>query len=454
MASAATTEMRGEWELNLNPGSKNLKGIALITEEANAKEEFASHSALFEGILSGTFSGTLEGSTATVSVIIPGAPPFPEGRFNSNEIKIEPGVGTLSMSGTGAYDVGGEMTTGTFVAKRIRTYKQIEEQEARERKEREEREARARVRGEWSLTVESGPQSVKGTAIVSAEANAKNEFASSKAFFESIIPGTFSGTLESTEASVTVVTQAAGPFPEGKFTGTKLAVAFTATTMSISGAGTLTLGGSSAPATLTATRTATYQEVVNRETKEREAKEKKEKEEKEALEAKEKAEREAREKTAREAKEKQEREAREAAAKAVVIKTVPPPPPVIPAALVSVQLSGKSFTASASGQLSLQIGNPNAYAISGRVTLLVAQSGGSGKSSGKKATSLGTASFGISSSGKQLVKLKLSQKGRAELTHHKTLHVLATVITEASGQTTTTKTFSLTLHAAKAARKH
>jgi hypothetical protein len=53
------------------------------------------------------------------------------------------------------------------------------------------------------------------------------------------------------------------------------------------------------------------------------------------------------------------------------------------------------------------------------------------------------------------VKLKLSQGGRAELARHKTLHVLATVVTEASGQTTATKTFSLTLHAGKKAQgKH
>jgi hypothetical protein len=464
-ASAATTEMRGEWELNLNPGSRNLNGIAFVTQEANAKEEFESSSALFESVLSGTFSGTLEGSEATVAVIIPGHPPFPEGIFHGSKIAIKEESGTLSMSGTGNYDVGGTMTTGTFSAKRLRSGKQIEEQEAQEKKEQEEREARARVRGEWSLTIESGPQSTKGTAVISKEANSKNQFESSSALFESIIPGVFSGTLEGGEASVTVITQAAGPYPEGKFTGTKLTVAFTSSTMSITGSGTITLGGNSAPATLTATRTATYQEVVARETKEREAKEAREKAEKEALEAKERTEREAVEKTereaaekitreageksAREASEKVAREAKEAAEKAVVAKSLPLP--VTPATLVSVQLSGKSFTAGASGQVSLQIDNPNAYAISGRVTLLVAQSGTGGRSSAKKATSLGTVSFGISAGGKQVVKLKLSQKGRSELSHQKTIHALASVTTEASGQTTTTKTFALTLHAAKGA---
>lgn len=459
-ASAGTVEMRGEWELNLNPGSKNLKGIALITQEANAKEEFASHSALFEGILSGTFSGTLEGSEATVAVIIPADPPtFPEGIFHGSGITVDSGPGTLSMTGTGNYDVGGEMTTGTFSAVRLRSGKQIEEQEAREKKEQEEREARAKVRGEWSLTIDSGPQSVKGTALISSEATAKNEFLSANALFESAIPGVFSGTLEGGEASVAIVTLAAGSYPEGKFTGTKLAVAVTSNSMSITGQGIFSLGGSAGPATLTATRTKTYQEVLARENQEREAKEAQEKSEKEALEAKEKEatekiareakEKEATEKIAREAKEKQEREAREAIQKAAIAKLAPPP---TLAALVSVELTGKSFTAGASGQVSLQIDNLNSYAISGRVTLLVAKSGGT-KSASKKTTSLGTSSFGISPSGKQVVKLELSAKGRSELAHRKTLRVLATITTKASGQTSATKTFSLTLHAASARSK-
>ncbi|HEV7938927.1 MAG TPA: hypothetical protein VGP18_13005 [Solirubrobacteraceae bacterium] len=451
--------MRGEWELNLNNGSKDLKGIGFITQEANAKEEFESSSLLIEGILPATFSGTLEGSEATVTVIIPADPPFPEGIFHGSGITVQSGPGTLSMSGTGNYDVGGDMTTGTFSAVRLRSGKQIEEQEAKEEKEREEREARSKVRGEWSLTIESGPQSVKGTALISSEANAQNDFSSSSALFESVVPGTFSGTLEGSEASVTITTMAAGSYPEGKFIGTKLALASTANPMSITGSGTLTLGGSSIPATLTATRTKTYQEVVAREKKEREAKEAQEKSEKEAQEAKEREikeaaeklaretkEKEAAEKLAREVKEKQELEARKAAEKAVI------PPPPAPVALVSAKLTGNSFTVSASGQVSLLTDNPNDYAISGRVTL-VAQAGGAAKSPSKKAASLGTASFSISASGKQVVKLELSQKGRSDLAHHKTLSVLATITTKASGQTTTTKTFSLTLHAGSAHRK-
>jgi hypothetical protein len=472
-ALATAPEMRGEWELVLKSSGQTLKGKTLISEEANVKGEFASHTVQFESGDTGTFSGTLEGGKASVTITTAPLGPFPAGEFVSTTMTVEAGVSSLALSGGGTLTLGVQKAPGTLTATRLKTYKQIEEQEAREKREREESEARANVRGEWALTLENGPEKVNGTALITAEANSKNEFASSGALFESVIPGAFSGTLEGSKATVKITTQAAGPFPAGEFTSTKIVVTSTVNSMSMSGSGKLTLGTNELEGTLlTATRIRTHQEVEQA-TKEREAKEKqekealeakekaereatekaareaKEKQEKEALEAKQKAEREAQEKTAREAKEKQEREAREAAEKAAIATT----------RLVSVQLAGKTFTVGATELISLQFTNPNPYAIAGRVTLLPAKSGRAGKSSaggtGKKAGSLGAVSFGISSKGEQLVKLKLSQRGRAELARHKTLHVIATVITEASGQPTTTKTFSLTLHAAKPARsKH
>jgi FKBP-type peptidyl-prolyl cis-trans isomerase len=458
MASASTPEVRGEWTIVLTYPGGTVNGTALVTTEADGQGKFAAQSVLLDGSIPGGFNGTLEGATATVETSSQQNGQFPPGKFNSSTMTVESTSNSLSMSGSGTFAIGGESFPATLVATRVKTQKQIEEQEQREKQEQEERADRARVRGEWSLTIESGPQSVKGTAVISTEATAKNEFTSAGGLFESAIPGVFSGTLEVTEASVTIVTQAAGPYPEGKFTGTKLTLASTANSMSITGSGTLTLGANSGPATLTATRIKNHEEVVTREKKEREAKEAQEKAEAEAREAKEKEaaekiaaeakEKEAAEKVAREAKEKQELEARKAAEKA----PPPPPPAPTPAALVSVKLTGNSFTAGASGQVSLVIGNPNDYAISGRVTL-VAQVAGAAKSPGKKTIALGTASFGVSSSGKQVVKLELSQKGRSELTHRKTLRVLATFTTKAGGQTTITKTFSLTLHAASTHRK-
>ncbi len=458
-AFASAPEMRGEWQLSLVQGSISVKGTTLITQEANGNGEFTSNTVKYESGLTGVFSGTLEGGTATIKVTTNPSGGLEEGEFTSKTMTVNSGPSTLTLSGSGTLKFAGSTGPATLTATRVRSYTQIEEQEAQEKKEQEEREARARVRGEWSLTIESGPQSVKGTALISSEANAQNAFSSANALFESAIPGVFSGTLEGGEASVTITTQAAGPYPEGKFTGTKLTVAFTLSSMSITGSGTLELGGTSLPATLTATRTKTYQEVVTRERKEREAKEKSEKE---ALEAKEKEaaekvaqeakEKEATEKVAREAKEKQEREAREAAEKAAIAKVAPPPPPT-PAPLVSVKLTGESFTVSSSGQVSFQINNPNDYTVSGHIALLLAQSSKGAKSSSKKTVSLGTASFSVSPSGKQVVKLELSQKGRSELSHHKTLHILATVTTAASGQATATKTFGLTLHAGSTHRK-
>lgn len=440
-ASASNYDIRGEWSVEFTSAHQpTLLGMAVLNKQ-EPNGEF-SGSGLLGGFIQAPFSGTVSGDETSLTIVAEA--PGENVTFMSTSLSIDTVHNTIE--GTGAYYIEGKLLEpGEVKAVRLKTYKQIEEQQEQEEKEREEREARAGVRGEWALTIELGPQSVKGTALVSDEASAKNEFASASALFESVVPGAFSGTLESSEASVTVITQAAGPYPEGKFTGTKLALTSTAGSMSITGLGTLTLGGISAPATLTATRTKTYQELVNREKQEREAKEAQEKAEKEALEAKEKSERELAEKVAREVKEKQEREKREVAEKAVLPKTLSLPLPA-PAALVSVELAGKSVTASVSGQVSLQIDNPNSYTVSGRVALLLAQSHGAGKSSSKKAASLGTASFGLSPNGKQLVKLKLSRRGRSELAHHKTLHALATITTDASGQVTTTKTFSLTLH--------
>jgi hypothetical protein len=481
-ALATAPEMRGEWELVLEYGGGALRGTTLITQEANSKGEFAgpTHGIHFEDGGTGTFSGTLEGAKATVLMIADPVGAYPVGEFKSSAMTVNAGVSTLSLSGEGTITVSGKDTPGAlFTATRLRSQKQIEEQEAQEKKEQEELQARERVRGEWAITLEAGPQVANAKALITQLPNAKNEFASSSVLFEGVVPGTFTGTLEGTEASVTLTSEAAGPYPASTFTGTKIAVAFTSSTMSMTGTGTLSTEGSSFPATFTATRIRTYQEVRH-EIEEREAKEKAEREatekaereaneakekaereasekaarevkeahEREALEAKAKAEREAQERAAREAAERQEREAREAAQRAAAAKA---------ALLVPVRLAGKAFAVGASEVLSLQIKNPNSYAISGRVTLLPA-SGRAGRAStaaraaSGKAGSLGTASFGISPNGEQLVKLKLSRTGRAELARHRNLRVLATILTEASGQPTATKALVLTLHAAKAGR--
>lgn len=465
VATATTTEMRGEWELALNSKSIHAKAQALISKEANGSGEFAAASVLFEHVNPGTFSGTLEGGKATVTVTSDAYQQFPEATFTSAAMTIESNSGSLSMSGEGTLTVGTQKESAMLVATRILTQQQVEEREAREAKEkqeREEQEARENIRGEWALTVTDGPQSSKGTALITEKANLKNEFASSSALFEGAVKGAFSGTLEGAKASVTVTTEAYGSFPASSFTSKAMTVVSSGGSLSMSGEGTLTVGETTLPgATLTATRTKTYQEVKAREAKEkleREAREKAEREarEKAEREAREKAEREAREKLEREAREKAEREAREAAERAALTKVGPTGPPSgggSAPTLVSVELTGKTFAVSPSGVLALRVTNPNPYAIAGRVMLLMAHAGKAGKAStagsatSGRATSLGTASFGISPSGAEIVKIKLSRLGRARTAHHPVIHVIATITTQAGGQKSTIKTFALTLRA-------
>jgi hypothetical protein len=482
MASASTPEMRGEWELLIKaPGEAPAKGIALISVEANGSGEFATDNFLVEHVIHGTFSGTLEGAKASVEVTTEAYGPLPAAKFTSTTMTVEPNGATPSISGSGELVSGKEPpVTGTIVATRIKTYREVEEREEREAKEkqaREEQEARENIRGEWSLVVKVGPETSNGTALIKTAANAENKFASSGVLFESIVPGSFSGTLEGSTATVTVTSEAYGPAPANEFTGEKITVTSTGNSLSISGTGKLYSNKAlvTENATLVATRIKTYAEVVAREAKEKLEREAKEKEAKEKLEleakeqeakakaeqeAKAKAEQEAKAKAELEAKAKAEQEAKakaEQEAKAKAEQEAKKKATISQATLVSVQLVGKTFTVSTAGLLSLQVSNPNAYAISGRITLVMGQSAKAGKTSSahgsasKKAESLGTVSFGISPNGKQLVKLELSQGGRAELAHHKTLSVLATVLTKASGQATTTKTLTLTLHAGKAA---
>src|ERR1700684_656716 len=177
-ASASTPEMRGEWALTMESSEGTLHGIAHFTQEANPKGEFAAQSMAFETFIEGTFTGTLEGATATVETTSKEFGPVPAGKFKSKTMKVEEGAGTLALSGEGELKLGTKELTAKFTATRIKSGKQIEEQEAREAREREEAEERAAVRGEWTLTLESGPTVLKGTALTTEAANTKSEFAS------------------------------------------------------------------------------------------------------------------------------------------------------------------------------------------------------------------------------------------------------------------------------------
>jgi hypothetical protein len=443
-ASAAEPDVRGEWALTVTSSAGTLHGKALITQEANVKGEFAAHETTWEGAVAGTFTGTLEGAKATVKTTSEAFPPIlPPGEFKSKAMTVEAGASSLSLSGEGTLTLGAAEMPATETLVRVKTLNQIEH----EKREQEEAEARDNVRGEWTVTLESAFATLKGKARITQAANAKNEFASSSALFEGVLHGSFSGTLEGSKATVTVTTEGYGEIPPGTFTSSNIAVTSASNPTSMSGPGTFKAGASEFPATLTATRVLTYQQLVVQEKTEQEAREK---QEKEAQEAAEKA---AREKQEKELKERQEREAREAAGK-VVPKGTPTTPLPTPSPLVSVLLSSKTLTLSHGGTLSLNLANPNGLPVRGHVKLTLAgkTSGVKHKSSGS--STLGEASFSISGKGNAIVKVKLSASGRAQLARLKALRVVLTLTTQASGQPNAIKSYKLTLHATKPARKH
>jgi hypothetical protein len=461
-ATPSNYDMRGEWAFELigKPPNPNGHLLAVITNFEPSSGSY-SGSAVLNGELPGSIAGNTSGDSASIeiAVTVPG-----EGTYTVKvpAATIEPAANTLSGSGS-VFKNGKEIETGTVTGVRVKTYQEVQAREAKEKLEREEQEARENIRGEWSLIVKVGSQTSSGTALIKSAASANNKFASSSALFESVVPGSFSGTLEGTTATVTVSSEAYGPAPALEFVGEKISVKSGADSLSISGTGKLYSNKTlvSESATLLATRVKNYAEVTAREAKERAELEAKEQEAKAEAEAKAKAEAEAKAKAEAEAKAKAEAEAKakaeaeakakaEAEAKAKALGKT---------ALVSVRLLGNSFTLSHAGTLTLPVSNPNAYAISGRVTLAVPQSAKLGKASiahggaTKKSLPLGSVSFGLSPDGKQLLEFDLSQAGRAELARHKTLRVLATILTKAGGQTSTTKTLTLTLRAGKASSK-
>lgn len=450
VALASGPEMRGEWEIVLKAGGQTNTGTTVIRQEAGAKGEFASEAVQFTQGSPGTFGGTLEGGSAKVKITTSGSGSLPSTEFESETMTVTSGAGSLEISGEGTFTIPafGVKSTGTVVAKRIKTYKEVEEREARELKEREEKKAREAIRGEWALTVEYG-QTAKGIALVTEEANAKNEFASSSSLFESVVPGSFSGTLEGKEASLTIATEAAGPYPATTFTGAKIAVTLTGSSMSMTGAGTLSVGGNSIPATVTATRVKTYAEVLARERAEAEAKEK---QEREVQEAKEKTEREAKEKTELEAKEKREREAREAVEKANKLPNKVPPPLqlVTPPAPMPVVVATKTLTVPSSGAVALKLTNPNGSTATGQLKVTFTVKLASAKHRGhakSKTIALGEASFSLVGDGAETVKIVLSHSARNELAHLKTLHALVALTTETGGKQAGAAIYKLTLSA-------
>lgn len=337
------------------------------------------------------------------------------------------------------------------------------------------------LRGEWSYVVKCsctfpppiGGSTLPGTVIISQMDLATGAFMATSTL-DGFIPSPLSGTV--TENQISLVLEV--PSPEGS--------------NSLEATGTVEGGGSeitssgawtdppSPASTFTAKRIRTYQQIEKEEEEKkkeieaREAKEAKEaqeakeaKEAKEAQEAKEKEqqskeaqERAAKEKVAQEAKaaqagkEKAEAEAKAAqAAQAAREAREREERERAAAGAMPAGLSAKTFTVGASGLVALGLSNPNDYSISGAVTLTSASTGRASHGAAR-GRALASATYTISSHASKTVKLKLSKGARTALARHRTVQVVVRITTVATGHAAITKTYSVTLKAAAAAKHH
>ncbi len=397
-ASASTTnELRGEWSIELKCqcqfpliGGETLKGTALISTMD-----------LETGVFSGTTDIMAEAGEFVENLMTKEKPHVTENKVEYIIRSQSPGgefyfvvpEGTVAgggneMSGPGIYNPGSPFEEqGSFVAKKTRSWALIE-------KEEEEKRLRAEKEKFEKEGREKGEK--EGREKGEQEGRAKGE-----------LEGLGKGELEGKEKAEQEV---------------KLKAAQEATERAAKEAQAKT---------------------------EREAKEKAEKEaaEKAVTQGREKAEKEAREKIEKEAKQKAEKEAKEHPRVATGQ----------PAVLV-----GKSFTVTTAGQLSLELTNANGYAVTGALTLgpataakSAAASGGApskGKGTTGKAKQVvfAEAPYTIASHASKTVQLKLSKSALAELEHHKTLQLVATLTTRATGKPSSTKTYDITLKLAPA----
>jgi hypothetical protein len=328
-------------------------------------------------------------------------------------------------------------------------------------------------RGEWSYTITcSCGQPAEGTMLVKSMNFSTGEF-SGTINFDGLLSGTISGTVTAGKLSLKLVLP---DTPGGEQSYTMPEGAIESTKNEISGAGFYNSG--SPTGEFAAKRTRTIEEVekeeeerrirAEKERKEYEAREKA-REAKEAEEKAEKAKQEAEElpaiearkraeQEAREAREKEEQKSRESASKGNQQtqspgQSVNTGPAIVPV-LQPAEPNGKTLDATGSGLVPLVLANTNGYEISGNVTLLGA--GGAkaaGAASRHKAAVLATGSFSIAPHASEPVKLKLSRSAAAALARHRSLRVTVEITTTAAGQPPSTKTYSVTLHAAHRARR-
>ena len=153
----ARENIRGEWSLVIRVGAQSSKGTAIIKTAASSDNKFASNSALFEGLVPGSFSGTLEGGTATVTVTSEAYGPAPANEFTGEKIAFNSTGSSPSISGTGKFYSDKALITesATLVATRVKTYAEVA---AREAKEKAEQEAAAKAEQEAKTKAEQEAQ--------------------------------------------------------------------------------------------------------------------------------------------------------------------------------------------------------------------------------------------------------------------------------------------------------
>jgi hypothetical protein len=402
--ASTTDELRGEWKFELEcqcelpyADSNTLTGTALISTMNQATGEF-SGSTEFDGY-PGEFVENLTSKEKPhvtgnkVVYVLVNATPGGDFFFVVNEGTVAGGGDEMSGAGIFNADTPYE-EQGSFTAKKIRSWAEIEKElkEKKEREEKEKLEREGREKGEK-----------EGREKGEKEGREKGEQ-----------EGRSKGEQEGREKAEQEVK-------------------------------------------LKAEQEATQRAAAEAQAKsEREAKEKTEKEatEKAETQGREKAEREAREKIEREAAERSAKEAKQKAEKEAKerLRSNTGQPAV---------LAGKSFTVATSGQLSLELTNANGYTVSGALTLSPAAttksaSGAGGTAGGAPGNGKGTtgkaksivlaeAAYTIASHGNKTVELKLAKSALAELEHHKTLQLVATVTTRASGKPSSTKSYDITL---------
>lgn len=167
----ARENIRGEWSLVIRVGAQSSKGTAIIKTAASSDNKFASNSALFEGLVPGSFSGTLEGGTATVTVTSEAYGPAPANEFTGEKIAFNSTGSSPSISGTGKFYSDKALITesATLVATRVKTYAEVA---AREAKEKAEQEAAAKAEQEAK---EKAEQEAKTKTEQEAKAKAEQE---------------------------------------------------------------------------------------------------------------------------------------------------------------------------------------------------------------------------------------------------------------------------------------